>query len=277
MLLSGCKYKFKLWKTKQKHKKSASFLFFFFLCSMNLVLDIGNTRVKAAVFKENTLVDTWVWERSAALKNTEDILSRFSIKSAMVASVGGSFKELTALLEDSVSSFYILSSFSVMPFEHTYKTPLTLGVDRLAVVAAAQFLYPKKNCLIIDAGSCITYELLTSSGVYLGGGISPGVQMRYNAMNTQTASLPLLSRPQTVKPYGESTESCMHSGVVLGVCHEIEGWIQSVEADLENLTVILTGGDAKYLSKQLKNTIFAHPNLALIGINQLLQYQITHA
>lgn len=96
-------------------------------------------------------------------------------------------------------------------------------------------------------------------------------------MNTQTASLPLLTRTDTVSPYGDSTTSCMHSGVILGVCYEIEGWISSVGTNLENLTVILTGGDAKYLSKQLKNTIFAHPNLALIGINQLLQYQITHA
>ncbi len=244
---------------------------------MNLVLDIGNTRVKAAVFKEDKLVDHWVWERSAALKNTEDIISRLSIANAMVASVGGEFEELTSLLESKVSSFYVLNTLSALPFENAYKSPLTLGVDRLAVVAAAQFLYPKENCLIIDAGSCITYELLTSSGVYLGGGIAPGVQMRYNSMNTQTAALPLLSRPDEINNYGTSTESCMHSGVILGVCYEIEGWIGSVEAELKNLTVILTGGDAKYLSKQLKNTIFAHPNLALIGINQLLQYQITHA
>lgn len=244
---------------------------------MNLVLDIGNTRVKSAVFEQDKLVESWVWERSAALKNTVDVLSRFSISRAMVASVGGSFIELSSLLEDSVASFYVLSSSSKLPYKSLYSTPSTLGVDRLAVVAAAQFLYPNANCLIIDAGSCITYELLTSLGVYKGGGISPGIQMRYNAMNTQTASLPLLTRTDTVSPYGDSTTSCMHSGVILGVCYEIEGWISSVGTNLENLTVILTGGDAKYLSKQLKNTIFAHPNLALIGINQLLQYQITHA
>ncbi len=244
---------------------------------MNLVLDIGNTRVKAAVFKEDKLVDHWVWERSAALKNTEGLIGRLSIANTMVASVGGEFKELIAFLEASVPNFFVLTFMSALPFINAYKTPMTLGVDRLAVVAAAQFLYPNKNCLIVDAGSCITYELLTSSGVYLGGGIAPGVQMRYNSMNTQTAALPLLSRPDYVNTYGTSTDTCMHSGVVLGVCYEIEGWIRSVNTELENLTVILTGGDAKYLSKQLKNTIFANPNLALIGINQLLQYQITHA
>ncbi len=244
---------------------------------MNLVLDIGNTRVKAAVFKVDTIVDHWVWERSAALKNTKSLIDRLSITHAMVASVGGEFKELISFLEVSVPYFFVLTTQSKLPFKNVYKTPLTLGVDRLAVVAAAHFLYPNKNCLIIDAGSCITYELLTNSGVYLGGGIAPGVQMRYNSMNTQTAALPLLSRPDEINNYGSSTESCMHSGVVLGVCYEIEGWIGSVEAELQNLTVILTGGDAKYLSKQLKNTIFAQPNLALIGINQLLQYQITHA
>lgn len=244
---------------------------------MNLVLDIGNTRVKAAVFKEDTIVDHWVWERSAALKNTKSLIDRLSITHAMVASVGGEFKELISFLEVSVPHFFVLTTQSKLPFKNAYKSPLTLGVDRLAVVVAAHFLYPNKNCLIIDAGSCITYELLTNSGVYLGGGIAPGVQMRYNSMNTQTAALPLLSRPDEINSYGSSTESCMHSGVVLGVCYEIEGWIGSVEAELQNLTVILTGGDAKYLSKQLKNTIFAQPNLALIGINQLLQYQISHA
>lgn len=247
---------------------------------MNLVLDIGNTRVKAAVFETDSLIESWVWERSAAMKNCADVLFRYSVNRAMIASVGGEFLELSAFLEKSVSDFFVLSSSSLLPFDSEYETPSTLGVDRLAVVAAAQFLYPNQNCLVIDAGSCITYELLSGSGVYLGGGISPGVQMRYNAMNTQTASLPLLSLTDSSVnrfSYGVSTESCMHAGVVLGVCHEISGWIASAMADHENLTVILTGGDAKYLSKQLKNTIFAHPNLALIGINQLLQYQITHA
>lgn len=96
-------------------------------------------------------------------------------------------------------------------------------------------------------------------------------------MNTQTAALPLLSRPDHVNTYGTSTDTCMHSGVVLGVCYEIEGWIRSVNTELENLTVILTGGDTNFLSKRLKNTIFAHPNFVLQGINYILEYNKQHA
>ena len=248
---------------------------------MNLVIDIGNTRVKSAVFKQDKLIEAWVWERSATMKNCADVLSSYQVTAVMVASVGGDFKELHHFLKSSVPHYFVLNATTLLPFTSRYDTPGSLGVDRIAVVAAAQYLYPSANCLVIDAGSCITYELITSEGIYLGGGISPGIQMRYNAMNTQTASLPLLSATDhTVFPIptiGTSTVSCMHSGVLLGVRHEIAGWIAAIEADLENLTVILTGGDAKYLSKQLKSTIFAHPNLALVGINQLLQYQITHA
>ncbi len=239
---------------------------------MNLVIDIGNTRTKAAVFEQNKLIEQWNWERENAPKYLLDVFAKHpSITHSMIASVGNTRPEIFELLKSN-SEVLELNSRTNLPFNSEYETPETLGVDRIAVVGAAFYTYPKTNCLVIDAGSCITYEILDAEGVYLGGAIAPGLQMRFNAVHQQTDKLPHLRPSSETPPLGTSTDSSIQAGIEKGLIFEIEGWIQQVNSKLGNLTIILTGGDANFLSKRLKNTIFAHPNFVLEGINYILDY-----
>ena len=146
-----------------------------------------------------------------------------------------------------------------------------MGVDRLALVSAFAKAYPKQNGLIIDAGTCITYDFINAEGVYLGGAISPGLRLRYTSLHNLTANLPLLETKEVEQWIGDTTESAIHSGVYNGLIQEIDGVIAQYKDKYEPLVVILTGGDAHILSKRLKNSIFAHSNFLLEGLNYILK------
>jgi type III pantothenate kinase len=147
-----------------------------------------------------------------------------------------------------------------------------LGVDRIGLATAAFYFNPKRNTLVIDAGTCLTYDMVNDYGEYLGGAISPGLSMRYKALHDQTLKLPFLETKEPHDFIGNSTDNCIHSGVVNGICVEIDGVIDQYRERFVDLTVILTGGDSQFLSKRLKNTIFAHSNFLLLGLNYLLEY-----
>ncbi|MCV6629972.1 MAG: type III pantothenate kinase, partial [Flavobacteriaceae bacterium] len=151
-------------------------------------------------------------------------------------------------------------------------TPNTLGIDRIALVSAAYAKYPNQNVLVIDAGSCITYDILSANGDYLGGAIAPGIEMRYKAMHQYTTKLPLLRQKEPEHFIGDSTEKSMHVGVSFAIFCEIEGLLTEYKQYFKDLTVILTGGDAEFLSKRLKSSIFANLNFLLEGLNYLLEY-----
>ena len=153
-----------------------------------------------------------------------------------------------------------------------YATPLTLGMDRVALATAAFYHNPKGNTLVIDMGTCITYDMLNDHGEYLGGAISPGLHMRYNAMHQQTKKLPLLEPEIPLDFIGNSTANSMHNGVVQGISHELDGVIDQYKNRFEHLTVILTGGDSHFFAKRLKNSIFANSKFLLEGLNYLLEY-----
>jgi len=173
-------------------------------------------------------------------------------------------KEKTILLK--------VNSQLKLPFENRYETPETLGADRIGLVAAAVFKYPGKNCLVVDAGSCVTYDFISSDGIYRGGAISPGLQMRFKAMHEHTNKLPFVTLKEEFIAIGVNTQNSILAGAVNGLVFEIEGWQSSLERTYEDLTLILTGGDAQFLSKRLKNTIFAHSNFLVQGLRQLLDY-----
>ena len=158
-----------------------------------------------------------------------------------------------------------------MPFKNHYTTPETLGVDRMALVSAASKSFKKENVLIIDAGTCITYDFLNDENKYLGGAISPGVEMRYKSLHTFTAKLPLLKKKMPQSFFGDSTEDAIHVGVVISVLNEIEGFISNYQKEYPNLRVILTGGDAHFLRDRIKNDIFANSNFLLEGLNYILE------
>ncbi|MEE9362662.1 MAG: type III pantothenate kinase [Cellulophaga sp.] len=239
---------------------------------MNLVVDAGNSFVKLAIFEKNKLFFDQRIALSDFCSQIKTVFNDFpTIKHAIISSVGNLSKQDIAV----VSVFcevYELSAFSKVPFKNKYTTPETLGVDRIALATAAFYFNPKKNTLVIDAGTCITFDVINKAGIYLGGAISPGISMRYRALNKQTSKLPLLKKESVLDFIGVSSEACIHSGVVNGVCNEIDGVINQYKERFTDLTVILTGGDARFLSNRLKNTIFAHSKFLLEGLNYLLEY-----
>ncbi|MBT5857451.1 MAG: type III pantothenate kinase, partial [Flavobacteriaceae bacterium] len=152
-----------------------------------------------------------------------------------------------------------------------YSTKSTLGKDRIALVSAASIEFSNENVLIIDIGSCITYDFKNFNNDYLGGSISPGINMRYMSLNDQTANLPLLSRKNIKNFIGKSTEDSIHSGVINGVVKELNGVIEQYKNEFKEIRIILTGGDSKFLLNSIKNTIFAHSNFLLVGLNFLVE------
>jgi len=239
---------------------------------MNLIVDVGNTLVKFAIYKDAELIHKISFELSEFKKQYKALKKQFpKVKFAIISSVGRLSKKQIEIIDDDLKVLE-LNSKTKLPFKNLYKTPKTLGVDRMALVSGSVHQYPDKNVLIIDAGTCITYDFITNENHYLGGAISPGTRLRYKSLNNLTANLPLLETNQPKMIIGDSTESSIHSGVVFGVIKEIDGVIDQYKEKYPDLTVILTGGDAKFLSNQLKNSIFANSNFLLEGLNFILDY-----
>lgn len=240
---------------------------------MVLVIDVGNTRIKAAVFENNTMLDSFACLPNELKLIFPHIVAKHpNIKALVHASVGNSILEVIQELNLSIP-VYSMSNQSKFPFQNAYATPATLGIDRLVLASGAVLQFPGQNRLVIDAGTCITYEYISFDDVYLGGAISPGIEMRYKALHAYTAKLPLLEKKFPEQPIGNSTAESMHVGVVQGVLHEIEGTIAAYEAQAGKFIIILTGGDAEFLAKRVKNTIFANSNFLLEALNQSYQYQ----
>ena len=239
---------------------------------MNLIIDVGNSFVKLAVFDGDHIKHKEVVELNLILERIKAIGYTYKhIEAAIVSSVG-KLSETDINLIGERFDLLILNSETKLPYTSLYKTHGTLGVDRIALVSASVKNYPDSNVLIIDAGTCITYDFINNKNEYLGGAISPGLRMRYKSLNNLTANLPLLDTELPNSIIGNSTEASIHSGVVYGVLKEIDGVIEAYKANYPDLTVILTGGDSNFLSKQLKSSIFATPNFLLEGLNFILQF-----
>lgn len=239
---------------------------------MNLVIDVGNTKVKLAVFEGPNLVFNSVVLQEQMLDEITRLRNEFKgLNRAILSSVG----RLEHPDIDRISGkldLLVLDASTKIPFKNNYSTPETLGVDRIALVSASVRDYKNQNVLIIDAGTCITYDFINSDNDYLGGSISPGIRLRYQSLNNLTANLPLLETKMPQHFIGDSTAESMHSGVIHGIINEIDGVIKEYENKFADLTVILTGGDANFLAKRLKSGIFAHSNFLLEGLNFILEY-----
>lgn len=237
---------------------------------MNLVIDVGNTSVKLAVFKDAVLFKKEIVMIQDLLETISKIKEEYkTIKNIIVSSVGNLDKEVLEYLDNNFQVLF-LSHQTKLPFKNLYETPSTLGIDRIALIAASVDQYFEKNVLVIDAGTCITYDFINKENEYLGGAISPGIRMRYKALHNQTAKLPLLDIEVPESFIGNSTTSSINSGVINGLVNEIEGVITQYKEKYNDLTIILTGGDANFLSKQLKSSIFANSNFLLQGLNFIL-------
>lgn len=241
---------------------------------MNLVIDVGNTMIKLGVFNLEQLKLKKTCKKEDFLQTLREVSKSFpNIKNVLVATVGHLTEEQSAELEHHYSVLY-LDQKTEVPFNNKYSTPHTLGVDRIAVISAAAQQFPNKNVLVVDAGTCITYDFISSENEYLGGAISPGITLRYQALHSFTKKLPLLNAQQPESFIGDSTDTSIHSGVVNGVLHEIDGFIENYKNKFADLTVILTGGDTHFLRDSIKNDIFANSNFLLEGLNQILEYNI---
>jgi type III pantothenate kinase len=241
---------------------------------MILAIDVGNTKIKVAVFEQDTMILKEDYTNETLVEGLKKIFKKFPKSNKTIISSVSNLSEDAFLLLKSKNKLYFLTNESFFPFENKYATPLTLGIDRKVIVSGAVLKYPKKNCLIIDAGTCITYDFVDENKNYFGGAISPGIEMRYKAINHYTAKLPKLDAEEPDSYMGNSTSQSIHSGVVNGVTHEIEGFINDYLKRSKYLTIILTGGDALFLAKRLKNPIFANSNFLLESLNLLYQYNI---
>jgi type III pantothenate kinase len=240
---------------------------------MKLVIDVGNSFVKSAVFDGSKIVER-LKTTDFSVADASRLLDKYTnIKSAILSSVRKNTIALELFLNQNLQ-FFLLDGKTPLPFTNLYATPETLGKDRIAAVAGAQGLFPGKPVLVIDAGTSITYDLLTANGDYFGGGISPGLQMRFEALHTLTSKLPLVkAEPENkIDLIGNSTEKAILTGVQNGVLQEVDGIIEQYKADFPGLKIVICGGDNKYFDKYLKNNIFAAPNLVLQGLMKILQF-----
>ena len=218
-----------------------------------ITIDEGNTSVKLALFENNQMVFR---ESNVTLERVKELLSQCD--RLIISTVKNN-----TLFESLLSSKYAISldSSTPLPITNYYETPHSLGNDRIALAVGAAANFPNNNVLVIDAGTCITYDFINSKKESLGGSISPGIQMRYNALHHFTSQLPLLESVDTAILTGASTEESIHSGIINGILVEIDGIIKRYTNQYPDLKVIVTGGNAKFFDKGLKNTIFANPNL----------------
>lgn len=237
---------------------------------MVLVIDIGNTKIKIAVFKDNTMLFTQTIAYLNWQSEISSCIQKYNIATLFISSVGKiGYHDFLVFNKCTV---YFIDKNTPLPFINKYQTPNTLGNDRKVLAAGAVLKYPHKNRLIIDAGTCVTYDFVDEQNNYLGGAISPGIRLRYESLHNFTAHLPLLQKEIPVSFVGNSTNQSIHSGIICGLANEIDGFINSYCANYENFIIILTGGDADFLAIQLKNSIFVHSNFLLESLNLIYQY-----
>lgn len=238
---------------------------------MNLIIDAGNTSVKLAIFEQDHLIEQMQAPNANFSDAVNDLFERHpDISNAIVATVSFLDEQQLNSITHKCELLHVNHALKI-PFKNQYASPETLGADRIALAASAVLNYPNQNVLVVDAGTCVTYDMVTQEGDYLGGAISPGLQMRYDALQHFTNRLPALEPEDYPDFIGDTTQNSIHSGVINGVCREIEGVIDQYLSRYPHLTVILTGGNAQFLSKRLKKPIFAHSNFLLEGLNFLLE------
>ncbi|MBK9337860.1 MAG: type III pantothenate kinase [Lewinellaceae bacterium] len=239
---------------------------------MNLVLDIGNTRTKSGLFEGERLVEQAIWDDWTL----EELLvygQEAGVDRVITSSVAVPDPYTQRILVQTFPVALELTHQTPVPFRNTYRTPETLGRDRLAGVAGAQVLFPGENCLVVDCGTCIKYDLIDSEATYRGGNIAPGANMRIRAMHIFTAQLPEVPMLIPENEVGYSTETALQNGALRGAALEISGFVRLFEAQLNPLKVLLTGGDADFLAPLLPlETRHIEPYLTLYGLNYILQY-----
>ena len=238
---------------------------------MNLVVDIGNTLIKVAVVERDEVVSM------QQVDNVEDVdfaalVERFpAMHRAIVASTAVPTADVAMLLRDRGFEVLEMTPLTPVPIGNAYMSPNTLGVDRLAAAVAAVEVMGCQDCLVVDFGTAITIDLV-EGGIYRGGNISPGVRTRFRALHDYTGRLPECSPTDEEREYGSTTSQAIEQGVMQGITYEVDGYISHFLARNVKISLIFTGGDAKYFVKRIKNAIFANCELVICGLNRILEY-----
>ncbi|MCC8088482.1 MAG: type III pantothenate kinase [Rikenellaceae bacterium] len=244
--------------------------------TMNLAVDIGNSYIKAAVYHAGELCGNFRFnKKEGILKKFEKIFDNYPyIKHAILSSTADDVDDIKLFLEERCTYFIRLDENTPIPIVNEYATPETLGCDRIAAAVGGYYIYPRHNVVIVDFGSAITIDLLTKDGAFTGGNISPGLSMRFKALNTFTDKLPLCEAVEETEFLGNSTRTAVESGVINSVVFEIEGYLKRFEKYYGEIKILFTGGDGNYFAKRLKNPIFANCDLVVYGLNQILEYNV---
>ena len=247
---------------------------------MKLIIDFGNTFVKIALFEQSSIIAIKSCKSIAGdefLQLLKEIEGKGSTSPTINHAIVSAVIDYPQIVKSWLKQNYNLLEFNPetpLPVKIKYETPETLGNDRIALAVAGAQLYPKNDVLIIDAGTCITYDFISKRKEYKGGSISPGVHMRFRALNTFTDKLPLINPSDNFELIGKTTSKSILSGVMNGIYSEIDGIIDRYKNIFPEIKIILTGGDIIYFDKKLKNNIFANSNLVLKGLNMILEYNV---
>ena len=239
---------------------------------MNLVLDIGNSFAKIALFNSDQLFE----KSDCSINELKEVLTKKQFERGLICSVNNS-GIATDILNNNKELIYLDDQLK-LPIKNLYQTPQTLGYDRLANAVGAYTISPDQNNLIIDIGTCLKFDLINHKNEYLGGSISPGIQMRYKALNTFTAKLPLLEDVNETALIGTNTQQSIISGVINGLASEIDSMLKKYREKYDQLNIYITGGDAQaYISiaDTQKSSIFAHDYITLLGLNTILKENAT--
>lgn len=238
---------------------------------MNLIVDIGNTITKLAIFDKGELVEISYTDNDT-LSGLPYFANKFDVRRSVVSTVVDLSDEANRILGNMPFPVMMIDGSTRFPVDNLYETPQTLGNDRIAAVVGANSIFPERNILVIDAGTCITYDLVDRMGRYLGGNISPGIQMRFKSLNVFTSRLPLVEKEGRMTEIGKNTETAIRMGIIKGVEYEVSGYISSLGEKYDDLLIFLTGGDDFPFDISSKNEIFADKFLVLKGLNRILEY-----
>ena len=241
---------------------------------MNLVVDIGNSFTKFAFFEQDSIVEKYQIEndKKQVLEGVNDIKS---IDNVIISSVNNDLLELVEkAIKKLTKNILIFNYKTKIPIENKYIAKKTLGLDRLAAIIGANDLFPNSNILVFDAGTALTIDFINEKNEYLGGNISPGLEMRFNSLHNYTSKLPLVEKSENFPNLGKTTEEAIIAGIQKGIIYEIDAYINDFKKNYDELNLVFTGGDSFFFEKKLKNAIFANPNLVLIGLHKVLKFNV---
>jgi len=239
---------------------------------MNLVLDIGNSQTKLAWFDQGGMLIETSRHKISSFTDVYNLIEKKPADKAIVSSVGLLEMKTINQFKKGLREVIILDHKTPLPFTISYRTPETLGHDRIAAAAGACKIFPNSNVLIIDMGTAITIDFLSSKGEYLGGNISPGLQTRFRALKEHTAKLPLIEEDVSFPSFGTDTRTAIVAGVQQGIVYEIDRYMDEFDRLHSDCKFIITGGDADFFVSELKRSIFAVPELVLSGLNFILEF-----